>query len=178
MARCLLISGSKVRILAHPPKSRASSMVCGQPQDGWRKCHFLCSPDGRPGKPLSGFGFWEGCRHRAGQKRAYGPPAGCGGGWRGPARGLLATELTYEERRAGKKHPLWSPSCAATWMPWLQRSASSAPSWLPCGSSGVLPPAPKQASKLRLVHRDGLEQREPSADLRSRVPRPISQDEA
>jgi len=29
---------------------------------------------------------------------------------------------------------------------------------------GVLPPAPKQASKLRLVHDDGLEKREPSAD--------------
>ena len=32
------------------------------------------------------------------------------------------------------------PSCAATWTPWLQRSASSAPSWMPCGSSGFCRP--------------------------------------
>ena len=46
----------------------------------------------------------------------------------------------------------------------LSPSAGHAPSWMPCGSSGSAAAAPKQASKLRLVHDDGLEKREPSAD--------------
>ena len=73
-------------------------------------------------------------------------------------------QLAYEERRAGEKHPLAVALLRRDMDAMASKVGIERAVLAALRKFGVLPPAPKQASKLRLVHDDGLEKREPSAD--------------
>jgi hypothetical protein len=92
-------------------------------------------------------------RRRAGQRGR--PPAYCSRAHR---------QLAYEERRAGKNHPLPVALLRGDMDAMASKAGIERAVLAVLRKLGFLPPVQKKASRLRLVHDDGPEKRESSAD--------------